>query len=37
VIHHESLTLEEQNKLEKFGDRSNGEKKIGREKMDVSR
>jgi hypothetical protein len=37
VIHHESLTLEEQNKLEKFGDESNGKKKIGREKMYVGR
>jgi hypothetical protein len=37
VIHHERLTLEEQNKLEKFGDGSNGEKKIGREEMDVGR
>jgi hypothetical protein len=37
VIHHESLTLEEQNKPEKFGDRRNGEKKIGRGKMDVNR
>jgi hypothetical protein len=32
VIHHESLTLEEQDKLEKFGDKSNGKKKNRRKK-----
>jgi hypothetical protein len=37
VIHHENLTLEEQDKLEKFGDRSNGKKKNRKKKMDVGK